>query len=92
MTVPDPRDRPWLTVPEAGELVAGLGRSASYEAARRGELPILAIGRKRVVPTARLLAMLGLGADFSAELAAEGEGMTANGASVVPLHAERGGG
>lgn len=49
-----------LPVPEAGRLL-GLGRSASYEAARRGELPTLRLGRRLVVPVARLEAMLGLG-------------------------------
>jgi hypothetical protein len=34
-----------LTVPEAGRLYFGLGRGASYEAARRGEPPVIRIGR-----------------------------------------------
>lgn len=57
--LPDPRERPLLTVPEAGEAL-GLGRSAAYEAVRRGDLPSLSIGRRRLVPTARLYALLGL--------------------------------
>jgi hypothetical protein len=36
-------------VPEAGAM-AGLGRNASYEAAKRGEIPILRIGRRLLVP------------------------------------------
>jgi len=39
-----------LSVPEAGWLYFGLGRSASYEAAHRGDIPTLRIGRKMVVP------------------------------------------
>jgi ribosomal protein S14 len=34
-----------LTVPEAGRRYFGLGRNASYEAARRGDLPTIRIGR-----------------------------------------------
>jgi excisionase family DNA binding protein len=48
-----------LTVEQAGRLF-GLGRSGSYDAVQRGELPVLRFGRRLVVPTARLLAMLGL--------------------------------
>lgn len=58
--IPDPRERPTLTVPEAGALV-GLGRSASFDAVKRGEIPALRFGRRLAVPTARLLEMLGLG-------------------------------
>ena len=38
-----------LSVPEAGRRL-GLGKNASYEAARRGELPVLRFGRKLRVP------------------------------------------
>jgi excisionase family DNA binding protein len=51
---------PTITVEHAGRLL-GLGRSAAYEAVRRSELPVLRFGRRMVVPTARVLAMLGLG-------------------------------
>jgi len=46
-----------LSVPEAGRLL-GLGRNASYEAARRGELPVLEFGRKKRVPCIALQRML----------------------------------
>ncbi|MDP8929229.1 MAG: helix-turn-helix domain-containing protein [Actinomycetota bacterium] len=48
-----------LTIEEAGELL-GLSRSSAYRAAARGELPTLRFGRRLIVPTGRLLAMLGL--------------------------------
>jgi len=35
-----------LSVPEAGKRYFDLGRNASYEAARRGELPTIKIGRR----------------------------------------------
>jgi hypothetical protein len=47
-----------LTVPEAGAILR-LGRSASYEAARRNEIPVLRLGRRLVVPVPLFLAMLG---------------------------------
>jgi excisionase family DNA binding protein len=50
---------PVLSVEEAGRVV-GLKRSASYDAARRGELPTITFGRKLLVPTAKLLTLLGL--------------------------------
>jgi excisionase family DNA binding protein len=51
-----------ITVERAGALV-GLGRSAAYDAVRRGDLPSLRIGRRLVVPTAKLRALLGIDLD-----------------------------
>jgi hypothetical protein len=34
-----------LTVPQAGAMI-GLSRAASYEAAKRGDIPTIAIGKK----------------------------------------------
>jgi excisionase family DNA binding protein len=47
-----------MTIEEAGELL-GLSRSSAYRAAARGELPTLRFGRRLVVPTGRLLSLLG---------------------------------
>lgn len=49
-----------LTVPEAGRLYFSLGRNASYEAARRGDIPTLRIGRLLRVPIAAMEARLAL--------------------------------
>ncbi len=46
-----------LSVPEAGEIL-GLSRSGAYEATRRGELPVIKIGRKLLVPRIALERML----------------------------------
>lgn len=54
----DLRGRATISVEEAGALL-GIGRSGAYGAAGRGEIPTLRIGRRLVVPTARLLRMLG---------------------------------
>ncbi len=57
ITMDDARRRATLTVEEAGALV-GIGRSAAYAAARTGQLPTVRIGKRLVVPTARLLRLL----------------------------------
>ena len=44
-------DHPYvLSVPEAGRKFLNLGRAASYEAARRGDIPTIKIGRRLLVP------------------------------------------
>jgi hypothetical protein len=43
-----------LSVPEAGKLYFDLGKNASYEAARRGELPVIKIGSRLRVPIVAL--------------------------------------
>jgi excisionase family DNA binding protein len=48
-----------MTVEEAARHL-GISRSSAYAAARTGELPTLAIGRRRVVPTAALRRLLEL--------------------------------
>jgi len=58
ITVAEIRDRPTIAVPEAAELL-GISRSQGYAAARTGDLPTLALGRRLVVPVRPLLAMLG---------------------------------
>ena len=42
-----------LTVEEAGRWL-GIGRSAAYEAVHRGDLPVIRIGKRIVVPIAAL--------------------------------------
>jgi hypothetical protein len=59
--LPDPEDQPTIPLwPDAGEAL-GLRRSATYDAANRGEIPgLLKIGGRRVVATAVLRRSLGL--------------------------------
>jgi hypothetical protein len=47
-----------MTVPEAGRVYFGLGRGASYEAAKRGDIPTIRIGRLLRVPVVALERML----------------------------------
>jgi excisionase family DNA binding protein len=46
--------RATITVTEAAKLL-GIGRTAAYEAARRGELPTRRLGHRLVVPVPWLL-------------------------------------
>ncbi len=50
---------PTISVEHAGRLL-GLSRRSAYRAVERGELPVLRFGRRLVVPTAKLLALLGV--------------------------------
>jgi hypothetical protein len=43
-----------VSVPEAGRKWLGIGRNASYEAARRGDIPTIRIGRLLRVPVVAL--------------------------------------
>jgi hypothetical protein len=51
-----------MDMDQARELL-GMSRSAAYRAAAAGHLPTLRFGRRVYVPTARLLAMLGIDAE-----------------------------
>jgi excisionase family DNA binding protein len=54
----DPSEVPLVyTVAEAGELL-GISRAFAYELVARGELPVIRLGRRRLVPKVALLAML----------------------------------
>lgn len=47
-----------LSIEEVAPLL-GLGRTAAYEAARRGEIPCRKLGRRVIVPVPALLEWLG---------------------------------
>jgi hypothetical protein len=47
-----------VSVPVAGRRYFDLGRNASYEAAKRGDLPVIRIGSRLRVPIAALERML----------------------------------
>jgi excisionase family DNA binding protein len=55
----NPGERLVLTVAEAGALL-GVSRAFAYELVARGELPVIRLGRRILVPKAALLAMVGL--------------------------------
>jgi hypothetical protein len=48
-------DRPkTMSVPEAGRVYFDLSKNASYAAVRRGDIPVIRIGKKLRVPICRL--------------------------------------
>jgi excisionase family DNA binding protein len=57
MEMPDPRSKPTLTVDEVSSII-GCSRSSAYEAVRREQIPSLRIGRRLLIPTAKLREML----------------------------------
>ena len=57
---PDRQEKPkTLNVPDAGRIYFGLGRKASYEAAARGEIPVIRFGKLMRCPVALLDKMVG---------------------------------
>lgn len=52
------RDRLVFTITEAAE-VFGISRAFAYELCARGELPVIRLGRRRLVPKKALLALVG---------------------------------
>lgn len=48
---------PTISVERAAEIL-GISRSSAYRAAKKGEIPTFKIGRRLLVPTARLMVML----------------------------------
>jgi excisionase family DNA binding protein len=54
----DWRERSTLTVEEAGA-VLGIGRASAYTAAGTGDLPVIRIGRRVLVPVGQLRRLLG---------------------------------
>ena len=73
--VPDAVNVPTLTVEQAARYLS-LGRSAAYEAVRRGEIPSLKFGRSVRVPTAALRRLLELDPPAESE---------ASSADVIPF-------
>lgn len=55
----DQTERLTYKIEEAGKKL-GIGRNQAYEAANRGEIPTIRIGKRLLVPKARLDRMLGL--------------------------------
>ncbi|TFF27531.1 DNA-binding protein [Jiella endophytica] len=60
MTIDEALRRPTISVPDAGSVFYGLGRCASYEAARRGDIPTIKIGGRLLVPVVSLAEKVGL--------------------------------
>jgi excisionase family DNA binding protein len=52
------RDCKTMSIPEAGALYFGLSRNGSYQAAERGDIPTIRVGRKLRVPVAAMERLL----------------------------------
>ncbi len=61
LSVDDLRRRPTITIPEAAAFL-GISVDLAYESARRGELPVVSLGRRRLVISSKLIELLSLGA------------------------------
>lgn len=57
--MPDPRVEPTISIVRAGRLL-GVSRNTAYEAAKSGQIPTIPVGRRRLVPTTKLLELLGV--------------------------------
>jgi len=57
MVATEPSERQTVSVEEAGKII-GLSRWGAYEAAKRGDIPTVRIGRRLFVPKARLARLL----------------------------------
>ena len=53
-----PKDPKTMSVPAAGKEYFNLGKNASYDAAKRGEIPVIKIGFRLRVPVVALERML----------------------------------
>lgn len=62
--LPDPREKPWLTVAELA-VITGEGEKAIRAALGAGHLPLLPVGRYKRIPTAALMVLLGITPDDS---------------------------
>lgn len=60
-TLDDIKGKALITVMETAE-VTGLGRTATYDAIRRGDIPHRRVGRRVLVPVPALLTWLGASA------------------------------
>lgn len=60
MTLDEALSRPTIPVTDAGALFFGLGRNAAYEAAKRGDIPTVQIGGKKMAVVSAIARQLGL--------------------------------
>ena len=62
------------TIPVAAEIIGGLSETQAYALHKRGAfpVPVIQVGRRLIVPTAPILALLGLDTPESDESTGEG--------------------
>lgn len=60
MTLEDALAHATLPIPVAGKVFYRLSRNGSYEAAKRGDIPTIDVGRKKLAVVAKIADQLGL--------------------------------
>ena len=65
VTLDEALSRPTIPIPDAGAVFFGLARSGSYEAARKGDIPIIEVGGRKLAVVAAIAAKLGLETKFA---------------------------
>ena len=60
MTLEEALSRPTIPIPDAGKLFFGISRNAAYEAARKGDIPTVDIGGRKMAVVSAIAAKLGL--------------------------------
>ncbi len=65
----DLENNPTLTVDQAAKILH-ISRASAYKAVRSGQIPSIRLGRRVLIPTARLSALLGLNSDAAPPQAA----------------------
>lgn len=64
---------PTLTVAVAAEML-GVSRDSAYAAIQKGEIPSISVGRRKVIPTAAFLKLLGIEEEIRLPQRAAGSG------------------
>jgi hypothetical protein len=56
-SIPDPDEEPTITVKRYAQIM-GIGLRTAYAAIDAGEVPVIVLGRRRIIPTRQALAKL----------------------------------
>ena len=67
MTLEEALTKPTISVTEAGRLFFGIGKNASYDAAKSGQFKTIEIGGRLLVPVVPLAESLGLRANIGGQ-------------------------
>lgn len=64
MTLDEALSRPTVSIPDAGAVFYGLARGGSYEAAKKGDIPTVEVGGRKLAVVAAIAKRLGLETKF----------------------------
>ncbi|RYG55739.1 hypothetical protein EON80_30255 [bacterium] len=74
MTLEEALSRPTISVPDAGAVFFALKRNASYDAAKKGDIPTVDVGGRKLAIVSAIAAKLGLATNFGGSGAKEARG------------------